>query len=176
TGPQQAKKKSQFIFADCAGYTTMDRKQRKADEKKDNYDMRYLSNAFFNLGALLTAVPKKRKTDEQSASSAANGGVEWKQSLLTQALHPIGTWLEQPNSPAPTDGPQVVLIVTCSFEEKFYDETLATLRFGNFPLVDPMLLVIVDKYQREITKLQALKLDKADSNATMDPTFEQVLY
>ncbi|ETO30196.1 hypothetical protein RFI_06923, partial [Reticulomyxa filosa] len=94
--------------------------------------------------------------------------------------------------------PRVFLIVTCSLEERIYvwcdlfhtisytyiyaneqkskEETLATLRFGNFPLVDPMLLIIIDKYRGEISKLQALKLGRSNNSAIVDSLAAQVIF
>ncbi|ETO30494.1 viral A-type inclusion protein [Reticulomyxa filosa] len=191
--PQGQKRRSQFTLVDCAGYSSWEKKLPKLDKnetdalkmelyKRDSQDFRSLNTSFIHLGALLTSIPKKARGDQIITSSMFH----WKKSLLTQALHCIATWLEKPSSRLSrktqdtidiTDySPRVVLKESTYVFFFFYnapqkkkgakkkkDETLATLRFGNFPLVDPMLLLIIDKYQSEIAKLQASKLENTDA-------------
>lgn len=53
----------------------------------------------------------------------------------------------------------MLLFLNCSLKSYLYEETLATLRFGNLAMTDPMLLNVMDNYRKKIKSLHS-KINK----------------
>merc|ERR1712129_435159 len=118
--------KVSMTFVDCATYC----KETNTSSQSSSY----LNLSFLSLGNVLTSLHR-----EQSDES-------WKDNVLTQTLHSLCT----ANANA-----KALLILNCTLNTDLYEETLATLRFGNLAMTDPMLLSVMDNYQQKIKTLQA---------------------
>ena len=113
-----------------------------------------LKNALFvqKKGNVITALHR----GSQDIYNGTNGGyndtqsvqksIPWKDNILTQTLHSLCT------SQTPS---KMLLFLNCSLKSYLYEETLATLRFGNLAMTDPMLLNVMDNYRKKIKSLHS---------------------
>ena len=83
-------------------------------------------------------------------TQSAQKNIPWKDNILTQTLHSLCT------SQTPS---KMLLFLNCSLKCYLYEETLATLRFGNLAMTDPMLLNVMDNYRKKIKSLHS-KINK----------------
>eukprot|EP01084_Bolivina_argentea_P195553 335434_1 len=94
-----------------------------------------LNFSFIQLNALMTRCAKKNDLH-----------IDARESVLTKLLYPIRR--------ANSDGKLLVLICA-TLDRSLAAETMATLRFGNLPTIDPFILGMMEKQRHKMKKLEA---------------------
>lgn len=136
------KKKCVFSFIDCAAYPRL---KEQFGNKYESNDYDSLRKSFIELGNVLTAI----NTGSPSQSN-------WKEWPLTQSLYPIIK---------PKQGnPQLLFVLNCREAIFLREQTMATLRFANLPMIDPMLLLMIENNRRRIKKLNTLLHKEKEKN------------
>eukprot|EP01083_Nonionella_stella_P309667 1097618_1 len=140
--------KVSMVFIDCGAYcksvanvvASAGQSHRPKYSTQTLEDSQYINRAFLCLGNVVTALHRA----SQGQQGENEGDIPWKDNNLTQTLHSLCT----ANTPS-----KVLLFLNCSLKSQLYEETLATLRFGNLAMTDPMLLNVMDNYRKKIKSL-----------------------
>eukprot|EP01084_Bolivina_argentea_P297578 512689_1 len=139
--------KVSMIFVDCGAYYKC---------INNNEDSQYINRAFLSLGNVITGIHRGNYTSNN-----------WKDNILTQTLSPLCT------SSTSTTPSKILLFLNCSLSSYLYEETLATLRFGNLAMTDPMLLSILDNYRKKI-KLLTNTSNNINNNNNINEKYEKL--
>ncbi len=151
--------KVSMVFIDCGAYcqsasntNTNTNMSPISDQSETSIDdWQYINRAFLSLGNVVTGLHRTAQENERN--------IAWKDNILTQSLHSLCT------SSTPS---KMLLFLNCSLSASLYGETLATLRFGNLAMTDPMLLNVMDNYRKKIKSLQRKISKYKNKNIAID--------
>jgi len=145
-----------FNFIDCASYPRID---YAAQSERDKLDYQHLNFSFIQLNALMTRIAKKNDLR-----------IDERESALTKLLYPIrqsrqdvalqhtspphSVYADMDACTADEHG-KLLVMINCTLDASLRAETMATLRFGNLPTVDPFILGMMEKQRHRIKKLES---------------------
>ena len=154
-GNKQKQKISSTIlnFIDCASYPQINYKPKT---ENDRIDYQHLNFSFIQLNALMTRIAKKNDLT-----------IDNRESVLTKLLYPIrqnhrtltnvaphSPKYKEPMNHNIDDYGKLLVMINCTLKSSLRAETMATLRFGNLPTVDPFILGMMEKQRHKIKKLE----------------------